>query len=232
MEQMAVILPAAGRSARFGGGKSKLLELLAGVPVLRHAVAAFLRRDDVVALVVASPQDDFSLLADALGEFSQDRRVRFCRGGASRAHSVRNALRDVGDDVPWVAVHDAARPLVSQSLIDRTFAGAREHGAAVPALPVTLTIKQAIGPLPAQVERTFPRHTLWAMQTPQIMRAPILRQAFDHCPLPLDQITDDAQLLELAGHDVWLVQGEERNLKITTPSELRLAELLVAQGDG
>jgi 2-C-methyl-D-erythritol 4-phosphate cytidylyltransferase len=126
--------------------------------------------------------------------------------------------------VEWVAIHDAARPLVSDELIERTFAAARAHGAAVPAMPVPLTVKQADGPLPARVQRTLPRHTLWAMQTPQIMRRAALLSAYSNCPLTLDQITDDTQLLELAGEEVWLVAGEERNLKITTQSDLRLAE--------
>jgi 2-C-methyl-D-erythritol 4-phosphate cytidylyltransferase len=128
----------------------------------------------------------------------------------------------------WVAVHDAARPLVSQDLINRTLEAALQHGAAVPAMPVHLTIKQASGPLPARVTKTVPRNELWAMQTPQIARRAALLEAFERCPLPLEQITDDMQLLELAGHEVWLVQGEERNLKITTPIDLDLARVLSA----
>jgi 2-C-methyl-D-erythritol 4-phosphate cytidylyltransferase len=132
--------------------------------------------------------------------------------------------------IEWVAVHDAARPLVSQALIDRTFAAARDRGAAVPALPVTLTVKQAHGPLPARVEQTIPRHTLWAMQTPQVMRREDLLAAYQSCPLPLGDVTDDAQLLELADRDVWLVEGEERNLKVTTATDLRLAEMWLNDG--
>jgi 2-C-methyl-D-erythritol 4-phosphate cytidylyltransferase len=154
--------------------------------------------------------------------------VRLVAGGASRAQSVYNGLRAVPEGIEWVAVHDAARPLVSQELITRTLAAAEAHGAAVPALPVALTIKQADGPLPARVERTVPRSTLWAMQTPQIMRRADLLRAFENCPLALEAVTDDAQVLELAGRDVWLVPGEERNLKITTALDLRVAEMLLA----
>src|SRR5690606_37778407 len=107
-------------------------------------------------------------------------RRTFCPGGPSRAHSVLSALEQVPADVQWVAVHDAARPLVSQALIDRTLMAAIEHGAAVPALPVALTIKRATGPLPAPVQATVPRHELWAMQTPQIMRRSDLLEAFRH----------------------------------------------------
>jgi 2-C-methyl-D-erythritol 4-phosphate cytidylyltransferase len=229
MPSFAVILPAAGRSVRFGGGRGKLLEPLAGEPVLRHSVRAFLGRADVAAMILATSDDDASILKDALGPIVGDPRLRFCRGGQSRAHSVRNALQCVPEGIDWVAVHDAARPLVSQAVIDRALAAAREHGAAVPALPVSLTIKQATGPLPARAERTVPRHSLWAMQTPQVMRCADLLAAYESCPLPLDQVTDDSQLLELHGKDVWLVEGDEHNLKITTRTDLRLAEMILAE---
>lgn len=227
-ERLGVLIAAAGRSARFGRGRSKLLEDLAGEPVIRRSVRAFLAGPLVKSLVVAAPPQSIAELSAALGDCARDPRVRFCTGGASRAESVRNALQTLEAGVNWVAVHDAARPLVSAELIDRTFAAAMKHGAAVPALAVSLTIKEADGPLPAKVLRTIPRQRLWAMQTPQVMRREALDAAFARCPVPLEQITDDVQLLELAGHDVWLVEGEERNLKITTAADLHLAELMLA----
>jgi 2-C-methyl-D-erythritol 4-phosphate cytidylyltransferase len=231
-EQFAVILPAAGQSVRFGMGRSKLLEDLGGEPVLRRSVRAFLQRPDVAALIIATPSASTDALRLALGELREDARVRFCAGGASRAESVRNALTEAPGHAPWLAVHDAARPLVSQELIARAFDAARRYGAAVPALPVALTIKEAQGPLPAKVLRTVPRQRLWAMQTPQVMRRDALEAAYLKCPLPLSEVTDDVQLLELAGQEVWLVEGEERNLKITTPADLRVAGLTLDEGDG
>src|SRR4029079_14908264 len=100
------------------------------------------------------------------------------------AESVWAALRRVPADVEWVAIHDAARPLVSQELIDRTLAAAVEYGAAGPAMPVGLTIKQAVGPLPAMIQKTVPRSDLWAMQIPQIMRRTTLLRAFELCSYP------------------------------------------------
>lgn len=214
MPSFAVIIPAAGSSTRFGA--DKLSQLLSGQSVLQRTFAAFEHRADVAGLYIAGRTEDTSTP-----------RRTYCPGGPTRAHSVFNALQYVPDDVEWVAVHDAARPLVSQELIDRTLAAAVEHGAAVPALPVALTIKRATGPLPAVVRETVPRHELWAMQTPQIMRRRDLLEAFQRCPIPLEQVTDDVQLLELIGRPVWLVQGEERNLKITTPLDLKVAELLL-----
>jgi 2-C-methyl-D-erythritol 4-phosphate cytidylyltransferase len=224
MSPFAVIVPAAGSSVRFGGGRNKLAESLAGRPVICWTVEAFLRRDDVSLVVVPTLDRGVREALEHLAD-----RVHFADGGESRAHSVRSALADVPTGIEWVIVHDGARPLVSQELIDRTIAVAREHGAAVPALPVGLTIKQADGPLPARVRRTIPRDTLFAMQTPQIMRRAALADALERCPIPLEQVTDDVQLLELAGQEVWLVAGHERNIKITTPLDLRLAELLISE---
>jgi 2-C-methyl-D-erythritol 4-phosphate cytidylyltransferase len=229
MPSFAVILPAAGRSSRFG--QDKLATPLLGRAVLQRSVLAFLNRDDVSLVIIAT--NDFSathaaLVASPSSEaILANPKLTICAGGAYRAESVRAALRQVPSDVEWVAVHDAARPLISPELIDRTFAAAIKHGAAVPALPVHLTVKQAVGPLPARVIRTLPRHELWAMQTPQVMRRADLLSAFASCPLPLDKVTDDVQLLELAGKEVWLVEGEERNLKITTAADIRLAELFL-----
>jgi len=220
MSTFALILPAAGKSTRFGGVRSKVLETLVGQSVISRAIAPFLQHPKLAAVII--PCSDADSIREALGE-KIDSRIVFCNGGASRAHSVLEGLKRVPAHVDWVAVHDAARPLVSLPLIDSTLRTAQEHGAAVPALAVHLTIKEAQGPLPAPVERTIPRQSLWAMQTPQITRRDWLLRAFDSCPLPLEQVTDDMQLIELMGEKVWLVPGDERNLKITTVMDLQLA---------
>jgi 2-C-methyl-D-erythritol 4-phosphate cytidylyltransferase len=223
--EFAVILPAAGQSVRYGAGRGKLLESLAKKPVLRHSIAAFARRRDVRLIVIATPVGH-PIRSNISGSSS----VMICDGGNCRAESVRNALQQVPPEIEWVAVHDAARPLVSQGLIDRVLAAAIKYGAAAPALAVAATIKRAGGPLPAKVEATVPRQNLWAMQTPQIMRRGDLMEAFERCPMPLEKVTDDAQLLELMGREVWLAEGEEANLKITTPNDLLVAEMMWRKG--
>ncbi len=222
MSQLAVILPAAGTSARFGADRDKLLEPLEGESVVARSVKLFLRRCDVVQVIVPTRRPD--LLAP---ELPRDSRLSFCLGGACRAESVRSGLSRISPSIEWLAIHDAARPLASAELIDRTLEAAAAHGAAVPAMPVALTIKQAPAPLPARVVRTVPRQELWAMQTPQIMRRADLEDAFARCPIPLQDVTDDVQLLELTGKEVWLVPGEERNIKITTPLDLSIARLVL-----
>jgi 2-C-methyl-D-erythritol 4-phosphate cytidylyltransferase len=223
MAEFAVIMPAAGSSTRFGGRGSKLLETVAGKTVLAHSLGAFSRRGDVKHIIVAAPQAIRAQVARTPG-------VIFCDGGTCRAESVWCGLREVAAGIEWVAVHDAARPMVSQGLIDRTLAAAVAHGAAAPALAVVQTIRQAEEALPSRSGGVIPRSRLWAMQTPQLMRRADLLDAFERCPIPLDQVTDDVQLLELAGREVWLVPGEESNLKITTPTDLLLAEALWAGG--
>jgi 2-C-methyl-D-erythritol 4-phosphate cytidylyltransferase len=251
MPRFAVILPAAGSSTRFGGVQSKLVAELAGIAVITRALLPFVHHPDVQQILIAVPNDPFAIAppgqqnlarfddpvprgrANEIWEaLSREPSVKnrlggqiaMVPGGTNRAESVRAALRLVAKDVEYVAVHDAARPLVSRELIDRTLEAAVQHGAAAPALPVNLTVKQADGPLPAKVQRTAPRAQLWAMQTPQIIRRDWLVAAFEECVYPLDQVTDDLQLLELMGRDAWLVAGDESNLKITTPVDLRLAE--------
>jgi len=225
--RFAVIIPAAGRATRFGAGKSKLFVPLCGQPVLTRTLAAFAGRADVQQIVVATAdRDAVGQCVDLLPK-SLQLKVHICPGGECRAQSVAAAAGAVSDSIDWVAVHDAARPLVSNELISRAFSAATAHGAAAAAMPVGLTIKQCDGPLPAPVRRTVPRHDLWAMQTPQAMRRRDLLDALAACPIPLADVTDDVQLLELCGKPVWLVEGEQRNIKITTPMDLQIAEALL-----
>lgn len=231
MARYAVILPAAGSSSRYGS--NKLFALLAGKPVLQHTLEVWQWQKAECALIVLAtpPSGKWTDIPPELDQqLGQNKNLRLIPGGACRAQSVYNALQAVPEEIEWVAVHDAARPLVSDQLIAAVFAAAQKYGAAAPALAVHLTIKEADGPLPAPIQSTVPRHRLWAMQTPQFARRDALLDAFKKCPIPLDQVTDDMQLLELAGHPAWLVEGEQQNIKITTPADIGLAEILLRQG--
>lgn len=228
MSPVSVLIPAAGLSTRFG--RNKLHEVLLGKSVLLRTVEAFFSHPATGCIVLATPigqNPRDTLPADVLPIVDQSGRVRLVEGGPTRAHSVQLALQG-SMDLDWVAVHDAARPLVSHDLIDRIYSHADRNGSTVPAMPVKLTIKQARGPLPAPVRCTLPRAELWEMQTPQVMRRVDLIATYAKCWQPLEAITDDAQLLEVAGQQVWLVPGEERNLKLTTPHDLHVAERLLA----
>ena len=231
MDRFVVIIPAAGQSTRFGGGRNKLLETLGGKTILWRTLRAFMGRSDVSGIVLATqlPREDWMQDDREMEERLKSGWLQICAGGDSREASVRNSLEVLAPDIEWVAVHDAARPLVSAELIDRVFAAATKYGAAAPAQPMTATVKQAIGPLPARIAATVPRNTLWAMQTPQAMRRESLESALARCPIPLGQVTDDAQLLELAGNIAWLVAGEETNIKLTTQLDVKIAEVFLAE---
>lgn len=225
LPRFTLVLPAAGSSTRFGS--NKLLADLAGQAVIARTLAAFLGHPSLAAVVLAASHPEPIRQACERPLAEAERRgipVRFVPGGATRADSVRAAVAAAPADVEWIAVHDAARPLVSRALVDVTLAAAAEHGAAAPAMPMALTVKQTDGPLPAAVVRTLPRARLFALQTPQVARRSALLEAFDRCPLPAAEVTDDLQLIELAGGQTWLIPGEERNLKLTTAGDLAVAE--------
>lgn len=235
-ERLIAVIPAAGRSQRYldaaglsraaSGGGGKLAEVIHGRTVLAWSVLAFLRRTDVSEVVI--PTSDSELARALLGELAGDSRLQLTAGGESRAASVLAGLRAARTPVTeasWVAVHDAARPAVSDGLISTVWAAARSAGregpgAAGPALPVNLTIRRAEGPLPARAGPTLPRAGLFAMQTPQIARRQTLLAALSGCPLPLEQVTDDLQALELIGAGAVLVAGEAHNVKVTVPEDL------------
>lgn len=230
LPRFTLILPAAGTSSRFGS--NKLLASLAGETVFARTLMAFADHPALAGVVVASQHPNV-LQQAAIRSLEQyaarNVPVSFVPGGDCRAQSVANAAAAAAAaaDVEWLAVHDAARPLVSRALIDSTLEAAASHGAVAPAMPVTTTVKQTEGPLPSRVIQTIPRQTLWALQTPQVVRRQALLDAVARCPIPLAEVTDDLQLIELAGGQTLLVPGEERNLKLTTAGDLSVAELLL-----
>jgi 2-C-methyl-D-erythritol 4-phosphate cytidylyltransferase len=223
MPLFAVILPAAGRSSRFGAAEKKIFADLAGRAVWRRAAEAFAGRPDVCqCVVVIAPEDreTFRLAAADAGAF----RIELVDGGAERFESVANALAVLAAEAEFVAVHDAARPCVTPELIDAVFARAAATGAALLAVPVADTVKRDDGQ--GRVAATVARHGLWLAQTPQVFRRDWLLDAYARRAALGGAVTDDAQLVEAAGHAVHLVPGSPHNPKITTPVDLALAEAI------
>ncbi len=219
MTRIAVILPAAGDSTRFGGPTKKPFVQLAGRPLWVHAAERFWSRPDVVAVLIAvapADRDEFRSHLPASAN------CRLVDGGAERFESVANALAVV-PDCDLVAVHDAVRPLTPPELIDAVFAAAAEHGAALPAVPVADTLKRVAGD---ELTETVPRSGLWQAQTPQVARRDWLVDAYARRQSLAVPITDDAQLLEACGYPVRVVPGSRVNFKITTPDDLKLATLV------
>jgi 2-C-methyl-D-erythritol 4-phosphate cytidylyltransferase / 2-C-methyl-D-erythritol 2,4-cyclodiphosphate synthase len=227
---VSAIIAAGGRGARFGGAQPKQLQPLAGVPILKRTVDAFLNGYPFDEVVVALPSD----LAANPPSYLDD--VIVVEGGERRQDSVAKAFAAVAPSSQVIVIHDAARPLVSPSLIERTIAAAIEHGAAIAALQARDTVKR--GDASRIIRGTLPRDEIFLAQTPQAFRVGVLRDALLHAEalakagaLGSTDATDEATLAEQAGHDVHLVEGDARNLKITTPDDLDMAErLLGAKG--
>jgi 2-C-methyl-D-erythritol 4-phosphate cytidylyltransferase len=228
MPSLAVIIPAAGGSTRFGGMQKKQFAGLAGKPVWQRAAELFWNRPDVsrVYLVIApADRDEFRGRFGHLLAFAN---CEIVEGGAERFESVNNALLKVPEEVSLVAIHDAVRPLTPKSAIDDVFGLAAQTGAAMLAVPVADTLKRVDG---NTITGTVPRAGLWQAQTPQVFRKDWLLEAYANRANRAD-ITDDAQLIEATGHAVRVATGSAMNFKITTPDDFKLAEAILASRGG
>lgn len=220
---VGVVIVAAGRGVRLGGGQPKQYLPIAGAPMLLWAIRPFACHPEVRQVVVVLPAEDVTSppdwLAPHLGEG-----MRLVSGGAERSDSVASGLAALDAACGIVLVHDAARPFVTRGVLDGVIAGAREGIGAVPAIPVADTLKQAD---PAgEVERTVPRDGLWRAQTPQGFPREMLARAHAEARTAGVTGTDDAFLVERLGGKVRLVPGDPRNLKVTTADDLALAGML------
>jgi 2-C-methyl-D-erythritol 4-phosphate cytidylyltransferase len=221
MPRFAVILPAAGQSSRLGGAEKKPFLNLAGRPVWLRAADPFAARVEVAQLLVVVSPDDLDSFRQRFAAEIAALRADVVAGGGARFESVANALDRLCPEVDFVAVHDAARPCITPALIDAVFARAAETGAALLAVPVADTIKR--GDATGRVTGTVDREGLWLAQTPQVFRRDWIVGAYARREALGPSITDDARLVEAAGHAVYLVTGSATNLKITTPTDLNIA---------
>ncbi len=217
-QKVGVVIAAGGSSQRMG--EDKLFALLGGKPLLVRATQAFqkCRLVDQIVVVVGGERKERCRRLVTGEEWSKVTDV--CLGGERRQDSVAAGLKRL-DKCDWVVVHDGARPLVTVDLIERGLEAAEETGAAVAAVPVTDTIKVAGGD--RIVHQTPPRQNLWAIQTPQVFRTDIITKAYRRAK---GDVTDDASLVEQLGYKVKLYMGSYDNIKVTTPDDLTLAEVL------
>jgi len=218
---VSAIIAAGGRGTRFGGDSPKQLLTLAGRPILERSVAALVASPLVADVVVALPRD---LAANPPAYLQGDARVRVVVGGDRRQDSVANAFAAVADRADVVVIHDAARPLVSADVIRRTIEAAADHGAAIAAVRAHDTVKR--GDAAQRITATLARDEIFLAQTPQAFRTAVLRDALAVGARGV-AATDESMLAEQAGHPVVLVEGDRRNLKITTPDDLAMAEHLL-----
>lgn len=221
----AALVAAAGSSSRMGG-INKLLEPLDGIPVLVRTLTALERAQRVDSIVIATREEDLITVSQLCKTYGITKCKKVIRGGEDREHSVLLAALEADPDTELLAVQDGARPLVSPDLIDRVIEAAQRCDAAAPAVPVKDTVKTVRED--GAVEETLERSRLRAVQTPQVFEASLLKAALQAALEEGAALTDDCSAVERLGKVVYLIEGEETNLKITTPTDLILAEALLA----
>jgi 2-C-methyl-D-erythritol 4-phosphate cytidylyltransferase len=225
MKTLAII-PAGGMGRRMATGIAKQYLPLAGLPVLVHTLRAFESSPYVAEVILAVPEGDIPEVRETiLAGKGLIKVTRIVAGGAERQDSVRNALAYAHEEHGIVLIHDGVRPFVSGELIRRVVTAARKYGASTAGVPVKETVKQVDAG--GWVTQTVPREGLWLTQTPQAFRLDVIRAAYERAGGDSFCGTDDASLVERMGIPVRMVPGEYENLKLTTPEDLILGEVLI-----
>ena len=225
----AALVAAAGSSSRMGG-INKLLEPLDGIPVLARTLTVLQQADTIDEIIVATREEDLLEISQLCKTYGISKCTKVVRGGATRVHSVMLASLEADPKTKLFAVQDGARPLVTTEVIDRAVLAAVRCGAAAPAVPVKDTVK--VVRKDDSVEETLNRSALRAVQTPQVFDAVILKAALQDAIDKEIPITDDCSAVERIGKTVFLVEGDEENLKITTPIDMILAEAILRRREG
>ena len=221
LKYCGAVIVAAGSASRMGG-IDKVMEPLGGEPMVMRTIRTFAACDAIREIVVVTRPDLIVPIMSLCAGLEKVTAV--VAGGKDRQASVNLGLNALSKKVKLVAVHDGARPLVTWQVIDRTVRAANSYGAAAPAIPVKDTIKVAQGGI---VKNTPERKTLYAVQTPQVFDFHLLRGALKKAQDDGAELTDDCSAVERLGMSVKIVEGDERNLKITTPMDLRIAKMLL-----
>ena len=217
-----VIIVAGGKGLRMGGDVPKQFLPIGGRPVLMRTIEAFRKVYDDIKVILVLPHEQQEYWAELCKAYDFGIPLQTADGGDSRFHSVRNGLALVPDDAEGlVGVHDGVRPFVSEETIRRCYQSARENGAAIPVVPVVETVRQI---LPEGDSVTVDRDNFRLVQTPQVFTIDVLKKAYLQ---PYQrEFTDDASVVEEMGQPVTLVEGNRGNIKLTTPDDLKLAEVL------
>ena len=223
LKACGAVIVAAGSASRMGG-IDKVMASLGGEPMIVRTVRAFQNCDAIASIVIVTREDLIRPISGLCRDMGKV--VAVVAGGSSRQESVHLGLNALPKGTKLAAVHDGARPLISWQVIDRVVRAANTYGAAAPAIPVKDTIKVVSGGL---VKETPDRSTLMAVQTPQVFDFDLLRGALRKAEEDGAAVTDDCSAVERTGMKIKIVEGDERNLKVTTPMDLKIAELLLEE---
>ncbi len=223
---VSVIMPAAGLSLRMGANIRKPFIMIGEKPIFFYTLEKFSKLKRVKDIIFVVNEKDRSTVIEKWTDELKARKVtKIVTGGERRQDSIYNGLSHLDPDTGIVLIHDAVRPLVKNDEIEAVIKSTEEKGAAIVASPMKLTVKKVDTSL--EIVETVPRHDLWMAQTPQGFRRDILVNAYDKIKGTNEEFTDDAEVVEKAGHTVGIVSGSYDNIKITTHEDLRLAELLL-----
>ena len=223
LKYCGAVIVAAGTASRMGG-IDKVMAQLGGEPMILRTVRTFCECDAIKEVVVVTRPDLILPISDLCS--GMEKVIAVVAGGASRQESVNLGLNALSKKVKLAAIQDGARPLVTWQLIDRVVRAANTYSAAAPAIPVKDTIKVVQGGI---VKETPDRKTLQAVQTPQVFDFDLLRGALKKAKEDEAEVTDDCSAVERLGMSVKIVEGDERNLKVTTPMDLKIAEMLLEE---
>lgn len=226
--KIQAVIAAAGQGLRLKTEVPKALVMIRGRPVVAHAWQVFTDSPLVHSIITVAPADHFRDFQTASERFTARKVIRIIPGGATRSLSVAAGLQAVDPDTDIVLIHDAARPLVTGDMIRLVALAAKEHRAAIVAVPVKPTLKR-VDRQTMMVQETLDRDEIWEVQTPQAFQRDVILEA--HRRFADEAATDDAALVERMGVAVHVVRGDYRNLKITTPDDLLLAESLLRTGN-
>ena len=223
LKYCGAVIVAAGTASRMGG-IDKVMAELDGEPMILRTVRTFQNCDAIKEIVVVTREDLILPIMRLCAGLDKVQAV--IRGGSSRQESVQLGLNALSNKVKLVAVQDGARPLITNAVIDRAVRAAHTYGAAAPAIPVKDTIKVVTGGI---VKETPDRAALQAVQTPQVFDFDLLRGALKKAKEDGAEVTDDCSAVERLGMSVKIVEGDERNIKVTTPMDLKIAKLLLEE---
>ena len=223
MSNTAVIL-AAGLGKRMQAGHNKQFIEICGQSVLTHTLTVFAQIPEIAKIVLVVRAGEEDTCRNMIPEIAENKTV-LAIGGKERQDSVHNGIRAITWECEYILIHDGARPLVTEEVIRRTLLAAQNSGAAICAVPVKDTIKQADSD--GNVLATIPRESLWAVQTPQVFRADLIRHAYENAYVHNHYGTDDASLVEYLGEKIKIVTGDYENIKITTPEDIPTAEQIL-----
>jgi 2-C-methyl-D-erythritol 4-phosphate cytidylyltransferase len=233
MSRIVAIVPAAGLGTRMGADQPKQFLELDGLPLIIFTLRRLTACAAISEFLIPTRADDVLSLQDKVAKAALGRPARVIHGGDTRQQSVANALKQVDPATETVLVHDAVRPFVTQKQLERVIAEARARGATILGIPAIDTVKEVKrASLPedvALISATIPRERIVLAQTPQVFSYAVLREAFQKAEQDGVTASDEAALVERLGRDVYVVQGSERNLKITRPADMELARFYLEQ---